>query len=168
MRSNTPVSDDIFSGPKTVHVYSKLTNDQLYPVYDNKIEEGPEGKRQVNIIVAHVFIEGGAHRMDKRLETSVGKLTSISEKALDFLLKSCDVFKAHVKHGMVTYRRDMVDIERAAADFTSERDPSAQLTPEDWMGADPNETPIPTTKAAEQKRGGARRVKTDRPADWKA
>jgi hypothetical protein len=165
MSRNQTRSEELFAGPKTVHLYSSLTNDQLYPVYEKKIDEGPNGqKRQVNVIVAHVFVEGGAHRMDKRLDTPIGKLTSVSEKALEFLQTS-HVFREHVKNGYVTVRRDQVDIERAVAAHTSERDPSAPLTPEDWMNEDPNTTPIPSTKGADVGKG--RKVSTRRQAEWK-
>lgn len=122
---------DIFEGPKTVHVYSTLTNDQIYPVYG----KSPQGD---HVVEAHVLIRGGAHRINRALVTPLGMRTSISERALEHLERS-PVFQAHVNRGYITVRRDQVDIERAVAAHTSHRDPSAPIVPEDYTNVDPND-----------------------------
>jgi hypothetical protein len=155
-------AEDIFDGPKTVHIYSSLTNSQEYPVYG----KSPQGD---NILHASVHIKGGAHRAQKTLITELGILTSVSEKALEHLRQS-KVFNAHVEAGRITVRRDMVDIEKAVADHDSYKDPSAPITPEDFMNVDPNDPnevkPIPTTLGAE--RGKGRKVVTRNAPEWKA
>jgi hypothetical protein len=154
-------ADDIFSGPKTVHVYSTLTNSQEYPVYG----KSPQGD---NLMHASVHITGGAHRALKTLETPLGVLTSISEAALAHLQTS-PVFREHVKTGRITVRRDQVDIERAVADHDAYKDPSAPITPEDFMNVDPNDPnevkPIPTTIGADKGKG--RKVVTRGAPVWK-
>lgn len=121
------MSNDVFAGPKTVHVYSTLTNSQQYPLY----ERDPQGNAH---ILAHVHINGGAGLANKHLITPLGVMTAISEKALEHLEKS-HVFQKHVERGFISVRRDQVDIERAIAQHTSERDPSAPIVPEDYMQA---------------------------------
>ena len=155
-------ADDIFAGPKTVHVYSTLTNSQEYPVYT----KSPQGD---NLVGATVHIKGGAHRAEKTLVTPLGMLTSISERALEHLQTS-PVFREHVKMGRITVRRDQVDIEKAVADHDSFKDQSAPITPEDFMNVDPNDPnevkAIPTTLGAEKGKG--RKVVTRGTPDWKA
>lgn len=121
------MSDDIFEGPKTVHVYSTLANSQQYPLY----KRDPQGNAH---ILAHVHINGGAGLANKHLITPLGVMTAISEKALEHLEQS-HVFQKHVERGFITVRRDQVDIERAIAEHTSERDPSAPIVPADYEKA---------------------------------
>jgi hypothetical protein len=119
------IDNSIFEGPKTVHVYSTLANSHQYPVY----AKSPQGD---NVITAYVHINGGAGVANKHVQTPVGVLTPITERALEHLLESM-VFKHHVAQGRITYRKDQVDIERAVADHTSQRDPSAPITPQDYQ-----------------------------------
>jgi hypothetical protein len=145
------MKQDIFAGPKTVHVYSTLTNSQNYPLY----ERDPQGNAH---IVAHAFIEGGAHRANKRIETPIGIMTPVSEKMLAHLLEN-HTFQQHVSSGRITYRRDQVDIEKAVADHSSYKDQSAPLTPEDYTedakrAENPDEVvAIPTTAGAQSGKG---------------
>ncbi|AAT37728.1 gp22 [Burkholderia phage BcepB1A] len=119
------MDNSIFDGPKTVHVYSTLANSQQYPLY----ERDPQGNAH---ILAHVHINGGAGLANKHLITPIGVMTAISEKALEHLEQS-HVFQKHVERGFITVRKDQVDIERAVAEHTSERDPSAPIVPEDYQ-----------------------------------
>jgi hypothetical protein len=141
----------IFAGPKTVSVYSTLTNSQNYPLY----ERDPQGNAH---IIAHAFIEGGAHRANKRIETPLALETRISEAMLEHLLQN-HTFQQHMKAGRITYRKDQVDIEKAIADHNAYKDQSAPLTPEDYTedakrSNNPDEiVALPTTAGAETGKG---------------
>jgi hypothetical protein len=145
---------DLFQGEKTVHVYSTLTNAQQYPVY----RKSPQGE---NIVEGHVHIKGDAGLANKHLVTSLGAYTAITPEALQHLRKNI-VFQQHEKNGHITVRSAPVDIEKAVAEHTSDRDESAPLTPEDYTGADPeaDAVAIPTTEGA--KVGKGRKVLTKR------
>lgn len=119
------MSKDIFAGPKTVYVYSKLANAQQYPVY----ERDPQGNAHS---LGHVHINGGAGIANKHLISPLGVMTPITEEALAHL-ETCHVFNVHRDNGFISVRRDQVDIERAVAELTSERDNSAPIVPEDYQ-----------------------------------
>lgn len=139
-------------GPKTVYVYSTLTNSQQYPLY----RKSPQGE---NIIEGYVHIKGDTGLANKHLVTSLGAYTAITPEALQHLRQSV-VFQHHEKNGYITVRDAPVDIERAVAEHTSTRDESAPLTPEDYAGVDPERDAVPTTKGADAGKG--RKVATKR------
>lgn len=146
--------NDIFAGEKTVHIYSTLTNAQQYPVY----RKSPQGD---NVVEAYVHINGGSGLANKHLITPVGVLTSVSERAYEHL-KESSIFQAHVEAGYITVRDKQVDIERAVADHSSERDNSAPLTPEDYTGVDAEDDAVAVPITAGAEKGKGRRVITKR------
>lgn len=149
------MSKELFKdGDASVHIYSTLTNSQQYPLY----RKSPQGE---NIVEGYVHVKGDAGLANKHLVTSLGAVTRVTPEALQHLRKSV-VFQQHEKNGFITVRAAPVEIEKAIAEHTSERDESAPLTPEDYTGADPEKDAeaIPTTPGAQQGKG--RKVVTKR------
>lgn len=88
------------SQAKSVKIYSQLSNDQSFPVYAEKKEDGKTTK--VNKYESSILIKGGANVVNKQtLQTSKFVMTEVS--AEDFkLLEASPVFKRMVKRGFLT------------------------------------------------------------------
>lgn len=124
---------------KTVHVYSKLANNQKYTIYKDKApDEGNEFKQ-----VAHeVLIVGGAGLADKHLVTPMGMHTEISEEDAQALLKN-HVFNLHRKNGHITLEQRKTDVDKVVGDMSGETDQSAPITPASFETVDQDATAVP-------------------------
>lgn len=124
---------------KTVHVYSKLANNQKYTIYKDKApDEGNEFKQ-----VAHqVLIVGGAGLADKHLVTPMGVHTEITEEDAQALLNN-HVFNLHRKNGHITLESRKADVDKVVGDMSGETDPSGPITPASFESADQEATAVP-------------------------
>lgn len=109
----------------TYYVYSTLTCDNTYNVYDNS----GIGTKDMPVKVRSIFIKGGTGIATKQLVTPLGIATRVTDEEMEILLKD-EVFISQHKAGFLQYRKDQVDAEVAAADMVT-RDGSAPYVPED-------------------------------------
>lgn len=105
---------------KTAHVFSTLSNDQLYTNY----KLGDNGR---NIVDVEIHIKGGANVAEqKRVTTPYGVATEVTEEALVELEKN-PVFRMHKDKGFITIRQRHADPDKVATDM-ARKDLSAPLT----------------------------------------
>lgn len=102
------------------YIYSTLTNDQSYDIYD----VSPSG---VQVLVASVKVSGGHGRINNHFVTPRGVVTQVTDAELK-LLKKCDVFNTHVKNGFIVIDNSKRDAEAVASEMEV-ADKSAQATP---------------------------------------
>lgn len=103
-----------------VYIYSTLTNDQSYDIYDN----APSG---VPVLVGSVKVAGGHGRINDRFVTPQGVVTQITEEEYK-LLQRCEVFNTHVKNGFIVVDSKKKDAEAVASNMET-ADKSAQASP---------------------------------------
>lgn len=122
---------------KRHYVYSTLTADNIYAVYEKGGGDLPRRKAQV-------LIKGGSNIADRRLVTPRGVATEVSQADLDLLLANKSFLK-HVERGFITFSEHREDPEKVVATEGLEtRDASAPLEPGDFeAGAEtPGATPM--------------------------
>lgn len=111
-------------------IYSTLSSDTKYQLYDNK------NIRQA-IVKASVVVKGGAGVQKKNLETPMGVATVVSADELK-LLQQNHVFKKHLENGFVhidekaTKRPTDEEIEEVVEEELTEKDAGAQDTAKDY------------------------------------
>jgi len=108
---------------KNYYIYSTLTNDQNYTVY----ESNPAG---IPVPVGTVFIAGGHGRINKNLITPLGVLTVVDQNQMA-LLKRCPTFALHEKNGFIKVETSKKDAEAVASNMET-ADKSRQLNPADY------------------------------------
>lgn len=113
---------------KDVYIFSTLTADQIYPVYQ-KTEDLPA-------VAGEVFIKGGANMPGDGKNVPPGAVTKVTAEQLEMLEKSPG-FIQHRDNGYIIVSKSKVDPEVVAADMTS-RDASAPLTQEDVASLAPS------------------------------
>lgn len=102
-------------------IYSKLTCDNIFPVYE-KVADG------INII-KNILIKGGAGVADKKtLLTAPAIATEISDSDYE-LLKEMPSFKQQVEAGFILVSQKKSDVEKVVKDMTAQEDGSAPDTP---------------------------------------
>lgn len=115
---------------ESVKIYSQLSNDQSFPVYAEKKEDGKT--TSVNKYESSILIKGGANVVNKQtLQTSKFVMTEVS--AEDFkLLEASPVFKRMVKRGFLTTETPKEFKEDGAAPLTEKKvkakNPKANVT----------------------------------------
>lgn len=104
---------------KSVKIYSQLSNDQSFPVYAGKKEDGKI--TSVNKYESSILIKGGANVVNKQtLQTSKFVMTEVS--AEDFkLLEASPVYQRMVKRGFLTTETPKEFKEDGAAPLTKEK-----------------------------------------------
>lgn len=109
----------------SVYVYSSLSNDQAYTVYDRAANGAA--------LAQHVIhINGKANVADRRtLITPRGAVTVVTAEQAA-LLGKCDMFKRHVERGFITVSDRRADADNVAAADLAGRDKSAQAQPSDF------------------------------------
>lgn len=112
----------------SVYVYSSLSNDQAYTVYERAANGAALAEHTIHI-------KGKANVADRHtLVTPRGAVTAVTAEQAAVLGK-CDMFKRHVDRGFITVsdrRADATDV--ATADLAG-RDKSAQAVPSDFAKA---------------------------------
>lgn len=108
---------------KNFYVYSTLTNDQNYVVYEVNAAGLP-------VVVGSVEIAGGHGRINKHLVTPLGVLTTVDETQMA-LLKRCPTFELHQKNGFIRVETSKRDAEAVASTMET-ADKSRQLNPSDY------------------------------------
>lgn len=103
-------------------VYSTLTNDQKYTMWETSPNGLPTPKAQV-------LIKGGANLANKQLITPRGVRTMITEQELE-VLKQIHDFQVHMKNGFVVVSKEELDPVKVVADGMKQKDDSAPVTPE--------------------------------------
>jgi len=109
------------------YVYSTLTADQAYTIYEKGGGDIPSKK-------GVVIVKGGTGVADKRLITPTGAIpTQITDEQHVLLMQNV-VFKQHEKNGFVTVRtsRKAEDGEKVVTSGMESRDASAPLTETDF------------------------------------
>jgi hypothetical protein len=124
---------------KTVHVYSKLANNQNYTIYkEQAVGEGNEFKQ----VQAQILIRGGAGLADKNLVTPLGIHTEVTEEEAAALQQN-HVFKLHHRNGHISMQARNTDVEKVVGDMGDQTDPSAPITPASFEEVDEDTTAIP-------------------------
>ena len=108
---------------KQYYIYSTLTNDQNYVVYETNAAGLP-------VAVGSVEIAGGHGRINKHLVTPLGVLTTVDENQMA-LLKRCPTFELHQKNGFIKVETSKKDAEAVASTMET-ADKSRQLNPADY------------------------------------
>lgn len=103
------------------YVYSTLSCDQAYSVWEKTGNDIPVPKRIVTI-------KGGNSVAGKNLITPRGVATFVTDQQLEALEK-CDAFKRHKDRGYLRVDKQEMAPEKAVASLNS-KDESAPLTPE--------------------------------------
>lgn len=109
----------------SVYVYSTLSNDQAYTVYDRTANGAA--------LAQHVIhIKGKANVADRRtLITPRGAVTVITAEQAA-LLGKCDMFKRHVDRGYITVSDRRADADDVARADLAGKDKSAQAVDADF------------------------------------
>ena len=111
------------------YVYSTLSSDNVFPVYDKQIGG--------NSNVSHsIKINGGANVMKYKrtvsgsipLETPFGVVTHVSDSDLELLLSN-QAFKNQMSSGFIKIEKKELKVEKVIEDMNKE-DNSSQLTEE--------------------------------------
>ena len=108
-------------------VYSTLTADQAYTVWDKGGADLPVAKRIC-------IIKGGAGIANKNLITPRGVATHVTPQQLE-ALEACDAFKRHKERGYIRVDDKEQDAEKVAAASMAEKDGGAPLTDADFEKA---------------------------------
>lgn len=106
-------------------VFSTLTADQLYTVYQKQVSDGAPP-----VVDKQVFINGGANLANRVLVTPRGAVTEITDEQKKILL-SCQAFLEHKKNGFVTIEDKKADVDDVSENLIA-RDSSAPYTPADF------------------------------------
>lgn len=106
------------------YVYSTLTCDNTYNVYDN---EG--ANKELPLKLRSILIKGGTGIATKHLITPMGIVTSVTDEELAILEKD-EVFQQQAKAGFLIVSKTETNPEKIAADMVT-RDGSAPYVPED-------------------------------------
>jgi hypothetical protein len=101
------------------YVYSTLSCDQGYAIYD----KGADGTPILNRVI---HINGKANITNKVLQTPRGVVTEVSDADLE-TLNSNYHFNEHVKLGFITFEAKQFDADQVAKDMTKQ-DKSAPKT----------------------------------------
>ena len=112
---------------KTFYVFSTLSSDMRY-------QNHQPGGADLPVVVADVFVAGGAGIANDRLITPRGVMTKVTEQEAEALRQN-PIFKMHEKNGFVQISTAEGDADKAAADMTG-RDQSAPVVPQDLPKAD--------------------------------
>lgn len=100
-----------------MYVYSTLTNDNVYPIYEN------------GVITKSILINGKANLINKNLITPQGIVTNVMDEDIE-LLKKDHNFMDQVNAGYFTIEAKKAEVEKVAKDMT-EKDGSAPMTKKD-------------------------------------
>jgi len=107
------------------YVYSTLSCDNEYRSYG-------KGGGDIQNVVAHVLIRGGAGIANKNILTPKGVATQVTNEELA-ILESNDQFKLHVANGFIIVENKKAEADEVAKNMTK-KDKSAPATPEDYVG----------------------------------
>lgn len=123
-----------------VYIYSTLANSQLFVQYAPPTEVGMFATE-----IRRVHVNGGAGIASKHLITSQGAVTAISQEDYEAI---CELkhFKDFVERGHIRVDKKSYDIEKIVGDMNS-RDPSAPLTPSDFVNKTKGLEPVPVELA---------------------
>ena len=103
------------------YLYSTLTADQNYTVYNESTSSVPK-------VVKKIFVNGRANVSNKVLATPRGSVTKVTQEELDLLQKN-DVFKIHVKKSHITIEKMDTDVDKVVSNM-EKKDSSAPMTPQ--------------------------------------
>ena len=115
-----------------MHIYSTLTNDVNYGIYDYDTPTAA-GHRNARL-VRGILIKGGTNvaipvkRRGGEPETPIGVRTEVSKEDYELLLQD-SVFQGHVDRGFIRVEQKKFDPEKAAAKMDL-KDLSRPRTPE--------------------------------------
>jgi len=117
------------------YIYSTLSNDNEYPIYEN-------GGADVKVVKKSIRIKGGANVANKNLITPLGVMTEVTAAELAELEKN-EVFITQKAAGFITVDNKKTDADNAAKNMTKE-DKSAPATPEHY---EEKKKPAPKTNS---------------------
>ena len=117
------------------YVYSTLTADQNYCLYDPKIDfrKIPKASREV-------FVAGGSNVINQKMDTPRGVATLVTDEQLK-VLEQIKGFQRHKERGFISVDSKNTDAEKVAKNMTP-RDKSAQLEGKDYK---PGKQPVVNT-----------------------
>lgn len=108
------------------YIYSTLSNDQRYTLWQEKAADGAP-----NIALGSVLVHGRANVInEKTLDTPKGVMTRVTADQLS-LLHHSGSFLRHKKAGYLTIEKAKVEPDKVAKDMTP-KDKSAQLEKADF------------------------------------
>ena len=110
---------------KKFHIYSKMANGVNF-------HDFRKGGAELPSIVRTVVINGGAGVATKHLLTPLGIHTEVTAEEMEFL-KSDGHFKKFVEDGFIIVGNSFESVDKMVTNMTSEPDPSAPLTPADYL-----------------------------------
>lgn len=96
------------------HIFSTAANSTEFIKFN---EHGPKG---INVFEKSVVINGGAGINRRHVQTPLGVHTTVSDEDYEWL-KDDYHFKQKVKDGYITFRKQKVDPEVAAADMSTRK-----------------------------------------------
>lgn len=112
---------------KQFYVFSTLSSDMRY-------QNHQPGGADLPVVIADVFVAGGAGVANDRLMTPRGVMTKVTEQEAE-ALRSNPIFKMHEQNGFVQISAAEGNPDKVAADMTG-RDQSAPVVPQDLSPKD--------------------------------
>ena len=107
------------------YIYSTLTADNAYAIYDYKqVNSDPNA---LPVLTRTITIKGGHGVANRNFITPRGVITEVSDEELALLLEDYH-FKQHMENGFITVESVKAEPEKVAANMT-DRDGSAPMTP---------------------------------------
>lgn len=120
---------------KLVHIYSTLTNPQMFTTYVN-------GGADLPVVDRKVQINGGTGIASRNLITTMGVHTGISLDDYE-AIKDMPSFKKFVEDGFIVVEgKEAAQIERVVSNMNI-ADPSSPLTPSDFTADAPQDGSAP-------------------------
>jgi len=94
-----------------------------------------KGGADMPVKTGKITIHGGAGVANKNLITPNGVVTTVTDEEMEFL-NAHELFVQFKKNGFITVEKKKVDVEKVVADMSDKADPSAPITPADYVAAD--------------------------------
>ena len=127
----------------SMQIFSSLTSDQKYTVYDKPLQKGaPSVVKVVDGKPMEVLIKGGNGVANEYVQTPKGVCTEVTDEAYA-MLKTCPMFKRHEKRKFITVYEKKTPTETVMQDM-ERKDGSAPLTNSDFVAG---KAPTLTTQA---------------------
>lgn len=106
------------------YVYSTLTCDNLFAVYENN------NNKDLSVIKKYITIKGGHGIASKHLITPKGVITHVNDTDMEILQQDYH-FQEQVKHGFIRFEKKEIETVKAIESM-AQKDGSAPLTPKDF------------------------------------